>query len=362
VPSSQDRTRELVGFALHKLPAMQLADASFCFEVVEGEATPRGRSLRYTLIVLIGLLKAEAAGLQTTLDSATIKARLLDELDSPELTPGDLGLFLWADSRSGHEATERLLDKVSDSVEPEGHGALEGLELAWLVIGLAASTAERSSSRGELALERALRQLNDNLMFTGLLLHSGLGWRRRFPNFATEIYGVQALARVGALRGDGSAIDAARRVADRLITLQRRNGAWPWLYDANRGEVVEPFEIYSVHQDAMVPMALLELTEASGEERYREAALRGLDWIWGRNELRRPMLDADAGMLYRSIRRRAPRDRAILYSNTLTSYMGRPMLARYHGKLEVNATDRPYHLGWVLEAWSERGKGSSSPR
>jgi hypothetical protein len=360
VPSATERARELVGFALDALPAMQLADGSFCFEVAKGDATPRGRSLRYTLIALIGPLRAEQAGLQTGIDSAAIKSRVLGELDARELTPGDLGLALWADAVSGHEATERVLDTLTDAVGADGYAGLEGLELAWLVTGLATSTAERSSSRGELALERALGQLNDNLMFTGLLLHSGHGSRRRFPNFATEIYGIQALARAGRLRGDASAIDAARRVADRVVALQRRNGAWPWMYDANRGEVVEPFEIYSVHQDAMAPMALFELAEASGEERYRDAAARGLEWIWGHNELRRQMLDTGSGMLYRSIRRRSPRDRLVLYANTLTSYLGKPALARHHGKLEVNETDRPYHLGWVLEAWAGREPPATS--
>ncbi len=360
MPSPTERAREVVGFALQALPAMQLADGSFCFEIAKGDATPRGRSLRYTLIALIGLLRAQEAGATSGLDTGRIKERVLAELDSPELGPGELGLLLWADSRSGHEATERVLDTLHERVGPNGYAALEGLELAWLVTGLAASTAERSSSRGELALERALRQLNDNLVFTGLLLHSGLGWRRRFPNFATEIYGLQAFAMTGRLRGDASAVDAARRVGDRLVALQRRNGGWPWMFDATRGEVVEPFELYSVHQDAMAPMALFELAEACGDDRYRDAALRGLEWIWGRNELRAQMLDREAGMLYRSIRRRAPRDRVVLYVNTLSSYLGRAALARHHGRLEVNETDRPYHPGWVLEAWCGREEAATS--
>ena len=55
----------------------------------------------------------------------------------------------------------------------------------------------------------------------------------------------------------------------------------------------------------MAPMALLELSEVTGEPRYRDAAIRGLDWIFGQNDLGREMLDRDAGILYRSIRRSA---------------------------------------------------------
>jgi hypothetical protein len=66
------------------------------------------------------------------------------------------------------------------------------------------------------------------------------------------------------------------------------------------------------------------------------------------------MLDRDARIVYRSIRRRRPLDRAVLYANTLGSLLGRAPLARWQRGLEINPTDRPYHLGWVLEAWSGR--------
>ena len=101
------------------------------------------------------------------------------------------------------------------------------------------------------------------------------------------------------------ALATARRVAGRLLELQRPDGGWPWIFDAKRGAVVEPYEVYSVHQDAMAPMALLELSEVTGDPKYRDAAIRGLDWIFGQNDLDREMLDREAGILYRSIRRKA---------------------------------------------------------
>ena len=80
--------------------------------------------------------------------------------------------------------------------------------------------------------------------------------------------------------------------------------------------------------------------------------MRGLDWVFGRNELGRPMLDREAGILYRSIRRRRGLDRALLYANTAGALAGRAPFAGVRGPLEVNPTDRPYHLGWVFEAWA----------
>jgi hypothetical protein len=351
---------ELQRFALKTLPAMQLEDGSFCHELARGDPTPRGRSLRYSAIVLLGLLRAEARGRDHPFDTARLKALLIDELDAPELTPGDIGLLLWADARSGTEATDRLLGALRRSLELAALADLEGMQVAWIASGLVETRLKQPGADLDAPLANVVRQLLEhNRSPSGLLFHRGRGSRRRFPNFAAEIYALPALVRVGGILEDPRAGEAARRIGDRLIELQRSNGGWPWLFDAQRGTVVEPFELYSVHQDAMAPMGLFDLSETTGDPRYREAALRGLDWIWD-NELGRPMLDPDAGMLYRSIRRRPPLDRGVLYTNTLGSYLGRAPLARWNGLLELNPTDRPYHLGWVLEAWSGREELATS--
>jgi hypothetical protein len=353
----QARVRELERFALQALPSMQLGDGTFCYEIVKDDAKPRGRSLRYTLIVSIGLLRAEAAGREHRFDVAEIKHRVLSELDSPELLPADFGLCLWLDALSGHEAATTILDRLEESLgRAGGLPTLISEHLAWIIIGLLWTSARGEPARVERLLVAALaEELERGRTSGGLLLHRGRGWRRRFPNFAGQIYGLLALAQTARLRDDSRARDAAVRVADRLLELQRPDGGWPWVFDARRGTVVEPYELYSVHQDAMAPMALLELSEITADARYREAALAGLEWVWGRNDLDRPMLDRETGILYRSIRRRRPLDRALLYGNTATALLGRSALCRYRGLLELNPTDRPYHLGWVLAAWSGRG-------
>ena len=105
----------------------------------------------------------------------------------------------------------------------------------------------------------------------------------------------------------------------------------------------------------MAPMALMTLSEATGEERYVRAAGRGgPPWIRGANELGVDLWDRQAGILYRSIRRKRGWDRTALYANTAGAFVRRSPLAAFDGPLEVNPTDRPYHLGWILEAWSGR--------
>lgn len=346
-----ERVRALERFALERLPAMRLPDGAFCYEVRAPGLEPSGRSLRYTLICLLGLQRASAAGMAVPVDPAELRDIVLDELDAPEITVGDLGLALWANARGGGDSIDAIAYRLHARIGAEMPD-LEGLELSWILIGAAEADA------GAL-LDQALgRQLERAATPSNLFRHRDSGRRARFPNFATQIYGVLALA--AAFRaGREWALEPARRVADRLLELQRPDGGWPWLFDVESGRVVEAYEVYSVHQDAMAPMALLELSAVSGEERYRKAALRGVEWVFGANDLARPMLDPEAGVIFRSIRRRRPLDRAALYANTAAALAGRRPLA-VPGPLEVNPTDRPYHLGWVLEAWSGREPAAAS--
>ena len=341
-----ERVAELKAFALERLPSMRLADGAFCREVRAPDLEPRGRSLRYTLMCLLGLQRARRAGLSVPIEPDELLRLAVDEIAAPEMTVGDLGLLLWADSRAEGQWRDKAAFTIHGRVGA-GFPDLEGLELAWLVIGAA-------EARADLLLDDALGRLLGRIdPASGLFRHRDSGRRARFPNFATQIYGVLALT-VAARNGRGHALGAARRAADRLLELQRPDGGWPWLYDTKSGRVVEPYELYSVHQDAMAPMALLELTAETGEARYRDAALHGIEWIYGRNDLERTMLDRETGILYRSIRRRRGFDRAMLYANTAGALAGTAMLAGTGTPLEVNPSDRPYHLGWVLEAWAGR--------
>jgi hypothetical protein len=350
-------TRELVALALEFLRSMQLRSGLFCYERVRGDAEPRGRSLRYTLMTYLGVVRAAAAGYPHDFDLEAIWDALLAEVESPELRPGDLGLYLWADARAGADRGTELAELLERALAREGGlAAREGMELAWIVEGLAVQSEHSDAERFARPLREALDALvSANVAPSGLVFHSGTpGFRRRFPNFATEIYSILALATVARLGLDKRALPAAGRAADRLLALQLPDGGWPWLYDAETGGVVERYEIYSVHQHAMAPMALLELVEAAGEHRYAEAAGRGLRWIYGENELRRGMIDEQERLVYRSVRRRRPWDRVFLYANTASSRVLRRPLVGPDRRPELNATCRPYELGWLCEAWAGR--------
>src|SRR5581483_4726489 len=214
LPSAAATPSRLVELALATLPAMRLEDGAFCHEVAPPGMQRRGRSLRYTLIVLIGLTRAERAGIRHGFDCGELAELVHDELAAPELRAGDLGLVLWADARLERPASEAVIRRLDELTAAQGGlRRLEGLELSWILIGAAeqlhVAGSERVHDLYEAALGEHLRR--SATTGSGLLLHRSRGRRQDFPNFATEIYGVLALARA-AQRGDAEALAAARRV------------------------------------------------------------------------------------------------------------------------------------------------------
>lgn len=370
-PASPDAAlrARIVALSLRTLPRMLVPGRPvFGLELAKDHRPPEFhpvRSWRYTIMCLLGLERAHRSGQSSGLDlkallDATVEA-------SSQFAPGDLGLLLWLAVRMQASQAEVVAASLEQRLSQADLDSLEGMEVAWIIAGAAAhahSIGARESKVGRRVVDYFLER---RISPSGLAWHFGRGWRKRFPNFATQIYSLHALSLRVRLLGDERCSRQATVIAARLKSLQRENGGWPWLYDATRGIVVEPFEVYSVHQHAMGPMALIELHEATGYD-VREMLERSLGWLESRNELQFPMIDDRAGLIYRSIRRTKPRDRLAICSRTLKSLAGlstgRERVQGISG-LEINSTCRPYELGWLLEAWAGRedliGRVSKSP-
>ena len=346
------RVEELVSFALDHLEGLRLPSGLYCFDRAERAAAGRGESVRYSLMALLGYQRARDAGLEVPTDLDALFDTCVER--AATFTAGDCGLALWAASRQHDRHVPELVHELEQRIAAEH--ALEplvGMEIAWMVLGLVAVAVSENSS--DSARRRVVEHFDARRAASGLYYHDGSSrFRRRLPNFATQIYSLMALCALARAGLHDRARAHATTLGDHLLATQLADGGWPWLFDAERVRVVERFEVYTVHQDAMAPMAMLELTHLTGDPRYRDAAVGGLAWSRGENALHTDLLDIAGGFAHRSIRRRPPWDRLALGTASGGAMaVGRPLeLPEF--ALEVNRTTRPYHLGWMLEAWAGR--------
>jgi len=317
---------------------------------------------RYTAMASIGLADAIAAGFETPLDPRRLASSALER--GPEDEIDHLAACLWADVASGGDLAGRLFPRLIDLVRDDGRtGRAVGRVLAWALTALALHR-ERADGAERVRLDEAARHLADIAMRgcwregSGLFAHRSTGpdISRSQTLFSTQVYWVYALSAYGRAVGDGEAARVAGRCADALIALRDPFGGWPWRYDARTGAVVERYPVYSVHQDAMAPMSLFRLAEADDRD-VDDLALESLGWLW-RNDLSEEMVDANRAVIYRAIRRVPPIDRAFVSARWLPAALrsGSPWGSR-PWFLGIDATCRPYHLGWILHAWAGRLAG-----
>ena len=117
--------------------------------------------------------------------------------------------------------------------------------------------------------------------------------------------------------------------------------------------VVEGYPVYSVHQHAMAPMALLDLAEAGGDDHGAEIA-SGLGWLTTHPEVTGELVDSEHGVVWRKVGRREPRKAVRRLSAVTTaarSGMRVPGLDRAFPPVVIDHECRPYELGWLLYAW-----------
>jgi hypothetical protein len=168
------------------------------------------------------------------------------------------------------------------------------------------------------------------------------------------IYPVQALAFYALATGSSKSLQAAERCAVRMVESLGPSGEWWWHYDVRTGHVVEQYPVYAVHQDAMAPMALMALDDASGSD-HSEVIRCGLNWLEYAPQIKGSLVDEANDLIWRKVCRREP--------GKLTRRL-QAAASGIHPRLRIPWTDtlfppwridyecRPYHLGWILFAWN----------
>ncbi|MGA9521442.1 MAG: hypothetical protein WBV82_08260 [Myxococcaceae bacterium] len=321
------------------------------------ESTIGTEDLTSTCICLIGVHRSglDPSNIQLdprrTLDAAVSRARA-------RRYPGGLGLLVWANAVWDGPEMEGLIRKTGLSLGTDGYGfasRLTTMESAWLLSGLLHEHRRRPTRITREITEGVLRDLMERKSEgAGVMPHARRTgtprhrMRAHIANFADQIYSIQALSFAALVLSQSRAADAARELGRRIVELQGPLGQWWWHYDSRGGAVSDRFPVYSVHQHAMAPMALMAL-EAAGGGAFGEAIDASHEWLT-HNELAVSMVDENAETIWRDVERDAnPVSRTVSHAQELLGLHGRGE-REWQSALVLNRETRPYEWAWCLYA------------
>lgn len=323
----------------------------------QGQDVLEGISRRYTAIALIGLADepdSVVSGILAGQSAHAVCNQLLEDIGLAE-DLGEVALTLWAARALRHPRAAEAVRHLR--WRHPVNASCRTVELAWSLTALVAPGDDATDE--ELARALAGRLTASFHERSGLFPHwphgSHAAWLRAHVScFADLVYPIQALSHYHRLTGDMAALAAARRCADRICRLQGPAGQWWWHYDVRVGRVIERYPVYAVHQDGMAPMALLAIQDASGMD-YMAPIAHGMAWLARPPEIPGSLIDPAAGVIWRKVARHEPRKLV---------RRGQALVSRLHPALRLPGMDwlfrardidfecRPYHMGWILHAWS----------
>ncbi|MHA6692437.1 hypothetical protein [Devosia sp. A449] len=362
---SAQRLIDLCDLAASGLPQMALPELSFVHTMRSkanrngSGSNAEGDNLRYAVNVAQGLgwvpqaVQHQVLGGKTAIDLAlrcVARAQAAGE-------PGAVALAAWAAAETAGVHTPALFDILARALSAEP--AIHTVPCAW---ALTAAVAARHLGDTSEVERRAAAKLagaqSDHGLFPHVLPSRAASWiRRHVGSFADQVYPIQALARLSAATGNAGALKAANACAARIVNLQGPAGQWWWHYDTRDGQVVEGYPVYSVHQHAMAPMALLDLHDAGGVD-HRQALARGLEWIDARPETTSPMVSEGDGVIWRKVGRNEPSKLSRKLGAATTAVapgLHLPFIDLILPTGKIDRECRPYEFGWMLYAWRSRG-------
>jgi hypothetical protein len=324
----------------------------FTTSVVDGRYVSDYRlpwAVRYTINTLLGRLQAARAGLAGAPPVSQVEREtaLVRERYGRDLGPGDRGLLLVLLAELGADADE-LRTELAAAGRP---GELNLQDLSWLLWGaLRAEEAGVETGLGA-ELQEALRGLEG----ATLARHTRSWLRRDLVSFGSTVYYLRALHERARVRGDEHSrarFDDGVRAA---LGFQGARGEWPWLVSVSRGQTLDVYPVYSVHQLAMAMLFLLPALDDGRIEGVAEAIRRSWGWVDRGNELGIEFAQHEPFLVYRSLERAEPLPKLTRFARATARSAfrgGKPQEPA--ARTRVNREWRSYEAGWLLYAWSGR--------
>jgi hypothetical protein len=320
---------------------------------IPNESRPHS-DIYYSVNVLLGLARVRDALATEPYDVPGLFRSLCEAMPRHGMRNGAWGMALWAATELGLDVPGAAADRLRQlAADTDGLAGWTAQDLGLTLSGVAAQL------RYDHTWMPFAAGLRDILLahFKGpgsLFRDSGKGPRRYFATFATQVYATLALYQFAEITGDPAALTVANACATKLIGLQGHYGEWPWFYEPRQELVLDQYEVYSVHQHGMAP-AILHYAHDHGVTQARAAIERGLDWIFGRNEMGISMLAPSLQLIYRSQARQGIQGHrmARLLRAAMTTSIGHPSPA-VTGGLRLTREMRSYEFGWLLWAFGNR--------
>ena len=338
----------------------------FCYRMRKNgdDISREGHSVRYTIITLLGLHRLESHGekipfhIQSQLKNLVKNAVQLDNM-------GDVGLLLWLCAIANAELINKLLadvDLESSLIRFRDAQLGKTTELAWFLTGLAyVAMAPIPNPPGIKDLTLKVYELiRSNYGNKGIFGHQRKNTlegatRGRIGSFADQVYPIYGFSKFAKAYNHPEALKIAVECGKAICQHQGALGQWWWHYDANTGNAVGQYPVYSVHQEGMAPMALFALGEASGLD-FSSNIYKGLEWIMGNNELDFNLIDSENKMIWRNFYKKKYK----MHFEVILSLMRSSLVKGGSKDLKVLFECRPYCFGWLLYAFAEKIKMGNS--
>lgn len=346
--------RALERIALDRLPELQVASGLFRatarIEGVEDESEP-GTALQAGIVVLLGLLRAEEVEAEQPFSTGALRTRILGDLGGSEVSPGELGLALWSESRAGGEAIGEI-DGLIRRASVRGFEKVTLEQMAWLASGLTESAVLTGDpDRG--LIEDVKAELLGRITPNGLARDVHVRRLGAAVPVSSQFHLLHALCQL-VRAGDEALREPADRLAGALLGLQREDGAWPGLIDPVRSAAAVVYPVLTVTQLAIAPLALRAAAELGLASDFEAAITGSMNWVGGGNVLGLDLVhEADARIDRGILPRRKPGALGRGISSAARRITGQAPEPDPK-QLIVDPATSSEDLGWVLEAWAGR--------
>ncbi len=315
-------------------------------------------AMRYSINTLAGIQLVEKHGARLW-DFDFLLEEFLKKQGQNVDKASDHGFLLSVLTEARHDRANAQFQQVKSIVENKEYFLKLTLQdVCWILSGLVSHARETQDCEVKSTVQKAFRLIIKHFYNPDTLLphHSLQFYRRRFVSFGGITYFLKAMAEYSLVFGDEYARTLFSEGVRLMLDLQGPQGEWAWFYDTNRARIVDWYEVYSVHQEAMAMLFLLPAYDM-GIVGVETAIIKSYQWLFGNNELSTPMMVDQPFFSYRSIRRKKAYERGKRYVRSmLLSSLGLPARPLKADALEINTECRSYEMGWTLYAWAGRNE------